>query len=254
MEPIRLSSYTLPPKAAQVDVTLDHQGSTFRLRRWARNRTLRLESGATHFGFVRSGPARLSSPSYQYNYDLSSGMYFSLPAAGQVDGRPSQAEAGQNNDNHDGGIVISQCQHRGLFQLGGPIEATGRLRYIDGCSDTLLLSPVVRGDACLNLLVLPAHTDQTPHTHPSFRIGVVVDGAGDCRLEDSVQPLVPGTIFVLRADSTHSFHTSSQSLTIVAFHPDSDFGPWHDDHPMINRTIINGQSAADRAVAQERRL
>jgi hypothetical protein len=33
-------------------------------------------------------------------------------------------------------------------------------------------------------------------------------------------------------------------MDIVAFHPDSDFGPMHDDHPMINRTIIDGISAS----------
>ena len=35
----------------------------------------------------------------------------------------------------------------------------------------------------------------------------------------------------------------NESLRVVAFHPDSDFGPEHDFHPMINKTIVDGTSA-----------
>jgi len=33
-------------------------------------------------------------------------------------------------------------------------------------------------------------------------------------------------------------------MRVIAYHPDSDFGATHEDHPMINRTIVNGTSAA----------
>ncbi|MEZ5600003.1 MAG: hypothetical protein R3F36_02845 [Candidatus Competibacteraceae bacterium] len=36
----------------------------------------------------------------------------------------------------------------------------------------------------------------------------------------------------------HSFFTEETALDVVAWHPDSDFGPRDDDHPMINRTVI----------------
>ena len=49
------------------------------------------------------------------------------------------------------------------------LETVGRLRYIDGCSDTLLICPPRVGEPCLNHLHIPPHTDQTPHTHPSAR-------------------------------------------------------------------------------------
>ena len=34
-------------------------------------------------------------------------------------------------------------------------------------------------------------------------------------------------------------------MDVVAYHPDSDTGPTHDDHPMLNRTIVEGVSARD---------
>ena len=33
-------------------------------------------------------------------------------------------------------------------------------------------------------------------------------------------------------------------MIVVAFHPDSDFGPTHEVHPMINRTIVEGVPAS----------
>jgi hypothetical protein len=33
-------------------------------------------------------------------------------------------------------------------------------------------------------------------------------------------------------------------MTVIAYHPDSDFGATHEDHPMINRTMVDGISAA----------
>jgi len=32
-------------------------------------------------------------------------------------------------------------------------------------------------------------------------------------------------------------------MDVIAFHPDSDFGATDIDHPMINRTIVDGVSA-----------
>ena len=38
----------------------------------------------------------------------------------------------------------------------------------------------------------------------------------------------------------HSFCTAASSLDVVVYHPDSDTGPTHHDHPMLNRTLIRG--------------
>ena len=191
-----------------------------------------LGDDATHFGFVHNGSATLTGPSG--SFDLSPGMYFALPTAGSVGG------AGQ-------GVVMSRLGYRGFFQVGGPIESHGRLRYIDGCTDSLLIGPVLMGDPCLNLLSIPPGTDQTAHTHPSHRIGLIVRGAGRCVTPDETVPLEPGMVFLIPADRLHSFHTEDTELAIIAYHPDSDFGPTHDNHPMLNRTIIDTQSAVPTA-------
>ena len=84
----------------------------------------------------------------------------------------------------------------------------------------------------------PPHTQQTPHTHPSLRVGLVVRGAGQCVTPNDRTPLEPGRVFIIRADGLHCFHTNTSELLIVAYHPDSDFGPTDTLHPMINRTIL----------------
>jgi quercetin dioxygenase-like cupin family protein len=96
---------------------------------------------------------------------------------------------------------------------------------------------VLKGDPCLNLLYLPPGTRQTPHTHPSLRVGLVVRGAGRCLSPAGPVALAPGRAFVIRAGAPHCFHTDDEPLAVVAYHPDSDFGPTHEDHPMINRTV-----------------
>jgi len=143
------------------------------------------------------------------------------------------------------GLLIYTSNYVGLPQVGGPVEARGRLRYIDGCSDTLLVCPPQRGEPCLNLLHLPAGIDQTAHTHPSDRIGIILHGEGECHTEGTVTPLLPGMFWYIPAGCVHSFHTTHSALDVLAWHPDSDFGPSHDEHPMVNRTIVDGLPAND---------
>jgi len=40
-------------------------------------------------------------------------------------------------------VVTTVAGWTGLFAVGGPVEATGRLTYIDGCTDTVLAAPLV---------------------------------------------------------------------------------------------------------------
>ena len=151
-------------------------------------------------------------------------MYFAVPGELQI----AQGK----------GILVTRLGHRGFFHLGGPIEEIGRLRYIDGCTDSLLISPPLLGDPCLNLLHIPPGTRQTAHTHPSIRVGLVVRGSGECATPNARYSLRPGLGFVIAADALHSFHTNHEPLLVIAYHPDSDFGPTHECHPMVNRTIV----------------
>ena len=184
---------------------------------------LTLPPGATAFGMVTTGQTQLRDAETRV-FDLSAGMFFVLPDGGVARG--------------GSGLVIVWAGYRGLRQIGGPLEATGRLRYIDGCSDTLLVCPPRLGDPCLNHLHIPPRTDQTPHTHPSMRIGVILRGTGECRTPDGSYPLEPGMGWYIPTGCLHSFFTQNEALDVIAWHPDSDFGPRDDDHPMINRTQI----------------
>ena len=135
-------------------------------------------------------------------------------------------------------LTIFTESYSGLPMFGGPIEESGRLLYIDKCTDSLLIPPTKLGDPCLNLLVFPPDVKQTAHTHPSFRAGLVVSGSGTCELGSSSVSLQPGDFFLIPENVRHSFFSGSAGLRVIAFHPDSDYGPTDKVHPMINRTIV----------------
>lgn len=155
--------------------------------------------------------------------------------------------------------VFKKNGYTAMTTIGGVVEELGRLKYIDGCTDSLLISPVKKGDPCLNHLHFPKGTTQTPHTHPSHRIGIVIRGEGECVTPFGNLPLVEGCIFVIKEydgkekavgldgkiyeAGTHKFDTKGSNLDVIAFHPDSDFGAEDENHPMINRTIVEGISA-----------
>lgn len=190
-----------------------------------------LEDGGTHLGYVLDGEGLALELASGHRYPLHPGCYFSAPGQAVVTG-------------HGRVELLTSFGHQGTFSLGGPLEPWGRLRYIDGCTDTMLIPPVRLGDPCLNALYFPPQTHQTQHTHPSLRAGVVVSGGGVCRTPHGDHELSPGKVFLLPAETWHAFHTGDapagqrSALTVIAFHPDSDFGPTDDDHPMLNRTYF----------------
>src|SRR5689334_4766314 len=110
---------------------------------------LTLRSDATHYGIVTEGESILRDEHGVYR--LQAGIFFVCPSGCEVEG-----EAGR-------GLVISRPGYRGLRQIGGPLETEGRLRYIDGCTDTLLVCPPRLGEPCLNHLHIPPQTSQSPH-------------------------------------------------------------------------------------------
>ena len=209
--------------AARVDLRADRSPTL--VTAWAGDRETELPATGTHFGFVHDGPTELGCASGTFR--VTTGMYFAVPG-------PLRIRGGC-------GLLVTAEHYRGFFHLGGPVEETGRLRYIDGCTDSLLVPPVLLGDPCLNLLHIPPGTRQSAHTHPSVRVGLIVRGYGECVTPGGRFPLRPGLAFVIAADSLHSFHTDREPLLVIAYHPDSDFGPTHECHPMINRTILPGE-------------
>lgn len=189
------------------------------------NRDAELPDIGACFGYVAAGSARLTDEAGEST--LKAGQWFST--AGGLEMRLGE----------DTRLVVSQREnYRGLRVFGGPIERLGRLRYIDRCSDTLLACPPVMGDPCLNHLHFPEAIAQTEHWHPSVRTGTVGRGLGWCETPAGMSPLVPGMAFCIPAGGLHRFLTEAQPMDVIAYHPDSDWGPTDDDHPMVNRTWI----------------
>ncbi len=192
----------------------------------------RASHSCTTYGFVASGPVQIESDSGRF--DLPSGFYFSAPGELTLSGLHSESFC----------LFITQFDDHAFFHIGGPVEDQGRLRYIDGCTDSLLIAPVILGAPCLNLLHIPAHTRQSRHTHPSFRAGLIVRGHGICSTPGGDHPLEPGLPFLIPENALHSFHTAEEDLLVIAYHPDSDFGPTHEVHPMLNRTYLAPASSS----------
>ncbi len=132
--------------------------------------------------------------------------------------------------------VFTRFEFTGVNVFAAEVESQGRLVYIDGCKDTLLISPPRIGDPCLNALYFPAKTDQTFHTHPSIRLGYVLRGHGIASSNEGEQMLNTGDTFCIEADERHRFKTLDSSMVVIAYHPESDWGPTDEKHPMINRT------------------
>lgn len=184
------------------------------------------------YGFVQSGEIRLrSGDGSGRELGIGSEMFFSTANGATLRFvRPGRA------------VVIQAVGFRGLNLGGGPIEERGRLRYIDTCSDTVLVASPLLGDPCLNHLHFPTGVDQTEHTHPSTRAGMIARGGGWCITPDGRYALSPGRIFHIPRDGRHRFATENgESMDVIAYHPDSDFGPTHEVHPMVNRTWVGGR-------------
>jgi SAM-dependent methyltransferase len=212
------------------------------------------------YGYVHDGNAKITRSSRNSciedrfsnileadKMNLKTGMFFCCPGVCKIEG--------------GSGIAINvpvslEKKNRYLFTVSGPLKENedgnliGTLPYIDGCTDTILLHPQLLGDPCLNHLHFPNNISQTQHTHPSGRAGMVIKGKGNCVVIDqqtkvaTKTPLIPGMVFVIPRDATHAFETENCTLDVIAFHPDSDCGPTSTNHPMVNRTMVNGISAS----------
>lgn len=183
-------------------------------------------NGGTTFGMTLSHAKLITEVD---EYALKPGMYFSFVGGGVI--------------HSDCAVAITRNPYRGFNVIGGPVEEKGRLRYIDGCTDALLIGPPVIGDPCFNLLHFPKRIRQTMHTHPSLRCGITVSGKGRAIFPDGEVPLEPGRCWFLETGGKHCFYTDDSEMLVTAWHPDTDTGPSHNDHPMLNKTMVDGVSA-----------
>ena len=66
---------------------------------------------------------------------------------------------------------------------------------------------------------------------------LIARGAGWCVTPRGRYRIEAGLAWHIPAGVVHAFHTDEDALDVLAWHPDSDFGPRDEDHPMINRTV-----------------
>ena len=181
-------------------------------------------SSSTTFVGIHEGSVYLHTEGHTWG-PLTSGYYVSVVGEFSLSGEGSA-------------VLFERMSFKGIFLLGGPIEETGRLKFIDGCTDTVVIYPPRMGDACMNVLYFPTYARQSMHTHPSIRYGLVVQGYGRCVTPCGELELKNGYVFRLEVDAEHCFHTDDQTMAIYSYHPDSNWGPTDEVHPMINRTTI----------------
>jgi hypothetical protein len=191
----------------------------------------RIESpSGTIYGIVLQGSRRIRSGSF--SAELPQGGFFSCVSSVDLDG-------------HGTTVVFERLGFMGV-QSAGVCEAHGRLAYIDGCSTSILVMPPRCGDSVLNLLHVPPGVLQSEHFHPSIRFGVVLSGQGVAfgashhGTEKWEMALSPGAVFYLPAMERHAFQTVGQKepLNIISYHPESDWGPTDESHPMLTRTLL----------------
>lgn len=115
----------------------------------------------------------------------------------------------------------------------------GRLNYIDGCSDSIVIYPPKMGDPSLNYLYFPENVKQSFHTHPSHRIGCIIQGSGQAETNEGLLNIEEGSCFSIDPHERHRFLTDQSPMSLIAFHPDGDWGPTDHSHIMINRTFIS---------------
>ncbi len=126
------------------------------------------------------------------------------------------------------------------FQINGPIESDGRLKYIDGAKDSIAIHPPKMGLPCLNVMYFPAGINQHSHTHPSLRCAIVIEGEGSCDVGGESYELRTGGFLIMEENIDHAFYSKTR-LVVVTYHPDSENGPTDEAHPMISRTYVDNK-------------
>jgi mannose-6-phosphate isomerase-like protein (cupin superfamily) len=81
---------------------------------------------------------------------------------------------------------------------------------------------------------------------------MVMEGSGECETPEGVIPLQRGIALFIPANHLHQFRTTKDKLTVICFHPDSDTGFTHTEHPMLKRTIVAGMSASQMPEIQSK--
>ena len=201
----------------------------------SKNKIIKIPRHSTSYGYQISGETTAEFSKKDVR-TIKEGQYFSLTSI-------------------DKALKLKVCGHVAIFVrlgykgqnlIGGPTEKSGRLVYIDGCSDSLLVYPPRLGDPSISLLHFPMQVEQKFHIHPSIRLGVVIEGSGIAEIKrcnydknDTEEiMLTTNSVFFIEERELHRFKTTDSTLKIIAYHPDGDWGPTDENHSMLNRTYV----------------
>src|SRR5262245_2577912 len=139
------------------------------------------EAGKPHCGYVFADPATLVCRSGPFA--LQAGMYFCLPGPFSIE--------------HGAGLILSAAESsHEFFLIGGLGDSLGRLQHINGCPASLLLPPTRLGDP----FHIPRGTRQSPLSHPSFRLGMIISGQGLGATPMGERALNSGNVFHIPRD------------------------------------------------------
>lgn len=121
----------------------------------------------------------------------------------------------------------------------------GNLSYIDGGTNTTAVNPGRLGDPVINYVHFPSGMQQTLHTHPSHRVGIVLKGSGLIELDTGDFNLALGDVFFMQRNVLHNFTCPhGQDVVLFVFAPDSGTGPTDEVNPLKIRTYVGQQRYA----------
>ena len=122
----------------------------------------------------------------------------------------------------------------------------GNLSYMDGGTNTTAVNPGRLGDPVINYVHFPAGMKQTLHTHPSHRVGMVLQGRGGVQLDHGeLFGLKQGDVFFMQRNALHNFMCPfDQDVVLFVFAPDSGTGPTDEVNPLKIRTYVGQQRYA----------
>lgn len=192
-----------------VNQMVGDQRHPVQLATWNRSQgraSICLPKKMTHFGFSLEGSLKIDTPSLEAT--LKEGGFFRLASEVEIEG--------------DFGFVLSVDGDQGLSQITNHNSSMKFVKYKAGGIENCLIWPSFIAQPTLNILHMKRNVSQKNHHHTSPRINIVIDGSAFCHLGKKTIELSKGSVVLVKTNEHHDFFTKDESMTFVAFHPDSE--------------------------------
>jgi hypothetical protein len=167
---------------------------------------------STTYGYVLEGEAN-----FEGEESITAGKYF------------CRWTKEQTRINYTGKLVLFiRVGFKGQNLIGGPVEESGRLSYIDGSSDTILVYPPRIGDPIFSVVYFPKNTEQTFQMHSSVRMGAIISGGGYICFDEAEEnnvSLTLGDMICFEQNERHRIKTTGNILQMIVYNPQGNWGP-----------------------------